>query len=115
MDTVYYLPGCDTCRKILASLPPHSLEMRDIKKQPLTALEVDALKALSGSYEALFSRQSQQYKALGLKDKQLSESDYRQHLLEHYTFLKRPVFVIGKQIYIGNKPDNVARVVAALS
>ncbi|NMH26624.1 arsenate reductase family protein [Flavobacterium silvaticum] len=116
MDTiVYYMASCDTCRKILASLPKNNLQLRDIKQQPLTGSEVDALKNLAGSYEALFSRKAQLYKSLGLKDKKLTEPDYRKYLLEHYTFLSRPVFVIGGIIFIGNRPENVAKVIEALS
>lgn len=114
MDIVYYLPTCDTCRKILASLPGNNLVLHDIKKQPLTEAEVDRMKALAGSYEALFSRKAQLYKSRGLKDQNLSEADYKKLILEHYTFLSRPVFIIGGRIYIGNSAANIDKVKAAL-
>jgi arsenate reductase len=60
------------------------------------------MKALAGSYEALFSSTAMKYKALGLKDKTLSEDDYKNFILEEYTFLKRPVTIIDKEIFVGN-------------
>ncbi len=115
MDKVYLLSTCDTCRKIMASLPKNDLQIIDIKKDPPTAAEIDALAKLAGSYEALFSRKATLYKTYGLKDKKLSEKDFRKYLLEHYTFLSRPVFVIDGKIYIGNSKANVEHVISALS
>jgi len=114
MNIAYHLGTCDTCRKILASLPSNSLELHDIKKQPLTEQEVDHMKNLAGSYEALFSRKAQLYKSRGLKDQQLSEDQYRNLILEHYTFLSRPVFIIENTIFIGNSAKTIEAVHAAL-
>ena len=65
------------------------------------------MKALAGSYEALFSRRSQQYKVKGLKGKTVTEKDYRRLILEEYTFLKRPVVISGEQIFIGSEAKTV--------
>jgi len=78
--------------------------LREIKSEPITAKELDAMKALAGSYEALFSRVAMKYRSLGLNTKTLSEKDYRKHILEEYTFLKRPVMVVDGRIHIGNAP-----------
>ena len=43
-----------------------------------------------------------------LKNKMLQEADYRQYILEHYTFLKRPVLVIEDKIFVGNSPKTIA-------
>jgi arsenate reductase len=58
---------------------------------------------MAGSYEALFSRRAMKYKEWGLKDKPLTEKDYRDLILQEYTFLKRPVVVNGKKIFIGSE------------
>ncbi|HEU0137386.1 MAG TPA: ArsC/Spx/MgsR family protein [Flavobacterium sp.] len=115
MDTIYYLASCDTCRKIIKSLPKNNLVFHDIRQQPISPVELDALKELAGSYEALFSKKAQMYKSMNLKSQNLTEDDYRKYLLEHYTFLSRPVFVIGGQIYIGNSQKNITNVHSALS
>ena len=116
MDKIYYLASCDTCRKIIKSLPKdHKLVFHDIKQDPITVEELEQMHELSGSYEALFSKKAQLYKSLGLKDKNLTEADFKKYLLEHYTFLSRPVFIIDGKIYIGNSPKNIHEVITVLS
>lgn len=116
MNVIYYLASCDTCRKIIKSLPKdNDLVFHDIKQDPITVEELEAMHALSGSYEALFSRKAQLYKSLDLKNQSLTEADYKRYILEHYTFLSRPVFIIDGKIYIGNNQNNIAAVIKALS
>lgn len=64
--------------------------------------QLDEMKELAGSYEALFSKRAIKYKELGLKNKALTERDYRQLILDEYTFLKRPVIIEGSHIFIGS-------------
>jgi arsenate reductase len=56
----------------------------------------------TGSYEALFSRRAMKYKSMRLADKNLSENDYKNLILDEYTFLKRPVIVVGDKQFVGN-------------
>ena len=114
MDKIYYLASCDTCRKIIKSLPKGILlEFHDIKQNPITIQELEEMKTLSGSYEALFSKKAQLYKSMDLKNKSLTEDDFKKYLLEHYTFLSRPVFIINDKIYIGNTQQNMLKVMKA--
>ncbi len=116
MDTIYYLASCDTCRKIIKALPStEKLKFHDIKQDPLTEVEIDKMKDLAGSYEELFSKKAMLYKSMGLKDRNLTEADFKKYLLEHYTFLKRPVFIISDKIYIGNSQKNIIEATAALN
>ena len=39
---------------------------------------------------------------MDLKNQILSETDYKQYILDEYTFLKRPVFILNNEIFIGN-------------
>ena len=107
MHKIYTLSTCDTSRKILKPIVLTDFIVKDIKKESITSDELDELKKLAGSYEALFSRRSRSYIALGLKEKKLSEEDYRNYILEDYTFLKRPVVLVGDEIFIGNSKKNV--------
>jgi arsenate reductase len=61
------------------------------------------MKTMAGSYEALFSRRALKYKEWNLKDKTLTENDYRNYILEEYTFLKRPVVIFNDKIFIGSE------------
>lgn len=91
------------------------LVFHDIKQDPITVAELEEMHSLSGSYEALFSKKAQLYKSMDLKNKSLTEDDFKKYLLEHYTFLSRPVFIINDQIYIGNSQQNIIQVLKALS
>lgn len=115
MKKFYTLSTCDTSKRIMKELElPSDVEIIDIKKQPVTAEELDAMYRSAGSYEALFNKRSQLYKQRRLKEKQLSEADIRDLILEHYTFLRRPVLVIDDQVYAGNSKKTVAEAKSAL-
>lgn len=115
MNKIYYLASCDTCRKIIKGLPKkNNLAFHDIKQNPITIEELEEMQRLSGSYEALFSKKAILYKTLDLKNKSLSEADYKNYILEHYTFLSRPVFIINGKIYIGNSQQNMLQVMKIL-
>ncbi len=104
MKKLYYLSTCSTCQRIIKALDlPAEVEMHDIKINPISATELDHMKTLAGSYEALFSRKALKYRALGLHEQTLSEMDYRKWISEEYTFLKRPVLVWKKEIFVGNQ------------
>lgn len=115
MNKIYYISSCDTCRKIIKSLPKgNNLVFRDIKQDSLTPEELEEMYQFTGSYETLFSKKAQLYKSMNLKDKSLTEDDYKNYILEHYTFLSRPVFVIDNKVYIGGSQQNILQVMKAL-
>jgi len=87
-----------------------SWQQREIKSEPLTKNEVEAMAEMAGSFEAIFSRRSMKYRAWNLKEKSLSETDYKNYILKEYTFLKRPVIIIADDIFVGNSTKNVEAV-----
>ena len=107
MKKVFYLNTCDTCRKILGQFSLKGWELREIKKEPITKDELEEMHKRAGSYEALFSKKSTQIKLRELDIKTLGEEDFKELLLDHYTFLKRPVFLTDKEIFIGNDKANL--------
>ena len=108
LKKIYHLKTCSTCVRIIKTLDlPSDFILQDIKSEPMTATQLEALHKLSGSYEALFSKRAQRYKALGLKDQNLTEQDFKKYILDHYTFLSRPVIVFKDQIFIGNSAKTV--------
>jgi len=112
MKKFYYLSTCDTCKRIQNELVlPETVILQDIKKEPLSAQELDTLKELSGSYESLFSKRARLYKERNLKEQKLSEADFKALILEHYTFLKRPVLLWDDQIFVGNSKKVVQEAV----
>ena len=108
MKNIYYLSTCTTCDRILKELKPgKAYVMQDIKTEAITEKQIDEMKEMAGSYEALFSRIALKFRAWKLNEKKLSEKDYRKYILEEYTFLKRPVIIVGDKIFIGNAPKNI--------
>ncbi len=116
MQTIFYLKTCDTCKRIIKSLPNiEGFKLQDIKNEPITVKQLEEMHKLAGSYEALFSRRATLYKERGLKDMELTEADYKGFILEHYTFLSRPVIVDGENIFIGNSKKTTEAAIAYLS
>jgi arsenate reductase len=110
MHKVYHLSSCSTCQKIIRELglAEKGFDMQDIKQENISAKELDAIKEKVGSYEALFSRRAMKFRGMGLDKLVLTEQDYRQHILEEYTFLKRPVILIGDAVFVGNAKATTA-------
>ena len=103
MKKIYHLATCSTCIRIIKALnPDDSVVLQDIKTEKMTESQLAEMKDLAGSYEALFSRRAMKYKSLGLKNKNLGEDDFKKYILEEYTFLKRPVIIVDKEIFVGN-------------
>ncbi len=115
MKTIFYLKTCNTCMRILKEInAPSTFVLQDIKAQPITVSQLELLHELAGSYEALFSKRAKLYKERDLKNKTLTEDNYKALLLEHYTFLKRPVIVNNNAIFIGNSTKTVQLAKATL-
>ena len=108
MKKIYYLKTCSTCIRILKELNVATeVEVQDIKTQAITENQLNQMKKMAGSYEALFSRKAMKYRKWNLHEKVLSEQDYKFYILEDYTFLKRPVIMNQDTIFIGNSNETV--------
>lgn len=113
MKKIYHLSTCSTSQRIIREIGPQGFVLQDIKTDKITPEQLDAMAKKAGSYEALFSRKALKYRAMGLHEKQLSEQDYRQLILDEYTFLKRPVIEIDGRLFVGNAKSTVAAAKAA--
>ena len=107
MKKIYYLKTCDTCKRILKSIPLNNFILQDIKSNPITVVQLEEMYSISGSYDKLFSKRAKKYKAMDLKNQTVTEEDMKQLILQEYTFLKRPVIIINSAIYIGNSKENI--------
>lgn len=116
MKKIYHLSTCDTCRKILKEIEPsQAFILQDIKNEPLTEEQLDEMEHLAGSYEALFSKRARLYKERNLKNENLTEPKFKELILEHYTFLKRPVIINNDEIFVGNSRKTVEAAKKALN
>ena len=109
MKKVYFLQTCDICRRILKEVNLEGFERQEIKANPVTVSQLEEMYSFSNSYEALFNKRAKKYKAMGLKNELITEKEYRQFILDEYTFLKRPVFIVGNDIFIGNSKKEIDR------
>ena len=104
MKKIYHLSSCSTCQRIIKELElvDRGFQSQDIKTDNIEAYVLDNLVKEYGSYEALFSRRALKFRVMGLHEKDVSEKEFRELVLSEYTFLKRPVMLIGESSFIGN-------------
>lgn len=115
-NQIFYLKTCDTCKKIISQINDlKSFELIDIKENPLTVRQLESLYHKTTSFESLFSKRAKLYKERDLKNEILTENDIKNLILEHYTFLSRPVIVYNNQIFIGNSPKTVAQMLETVN
>ena len=107
MKKVYFLQTCDTCRRILKEINLDGFEKHEIKANPLTVSQLEEMYSFSNSYEALFNKRAKKYKSMGLKSELITEKEYKQFILDEYTFLKRPVIIFNDNIFVGNSKKTI--------
>jgi arsenate reductase len=116
MNKIYHLANCNTCQRIIAEVSPLTqFELQNIREEKITPSQLDELAKAVGSYEALFSRKALKFRAMGLHEQTLTETDYRKLILQEDTFLKRPVIVIGKKVFVGNAKKTIEEVKSVLT
>lgn len=115
MKKIYHLATCQTCQKIIAQTKPgKDFVLQNIKEEKITPQQLDEMKKSAGSYDALFTKRSMKFRLWNLQNKELTEKDKRDLILKEYTFLKRPVFVIGHEIFIGNSKITIESIKKAI-
>lgn len=115
MKKAYFLSTCSTCQKIINQINDlDSFDLQDIKTNKISVAQIEEMKKLAGSYESLFSRRALKYRSLGLNEMNLTEVDYKKYILEEYTFLKRPVFIVNGYIFIGNSKKEIEKLLSKI-
>jgi len=110
----YILNSCNTCQRIVKEVGWEG-PLQNIKETNLDAKTLDYIADQSGGYEKVFSRRAMKYRSQGLNEMTLTEQDYRKYILEEYTFLKRPVFIVDGDVFVGNTKAVVAALKERLS
>ncbi len=105
MKKIWYLSTCDTCRRILneiggqEALREKGFEFYDLKNNPISKEDLELLQEKSGmKYEELFNKRSKQYS----KDMFYIDEEFKEGILQEYTFLKRPIISYENQFFVGN-------------
>jgi len=108
MKVVFYLKSCNTCTRIIKEIKlDSSFVFREIKSNPLTLKEIEMIHDLSKNYESIFNKRAKIFTEKKLKNVTLTELEYKNYILENYTFLKRPVIITDQKIFIGNSKKNI--------
>jgi len=113
MRKAYILNSCSTCQRIIKEIN-WTDDIQNIKEKNIDAKTLDKLHKSIGSYEGLFNKRAMKYRSMGLNEMDLSEKDFRKYILEEYTFLKRPVFIIDDKVFAGNAKKTVEAIKEAM-
>ena len=114
-NKIYHLANCGTCQRIIAEVGDTSkFQKINIKESNIPEADLDFIAEQLGGYEAVFSKRAMKYRSMGLNEMTLSEADYKRYILEEYTFLKRPVFIVDDVAFAGNSKKVVASIKEAI-
>ena len=119
MKKIYHLKTCDTNKRILKEIKAviseekfNKFTFQEIKTESITVSQLEEMYAFTKSYEALFNKRAKRYKLL--KDNNLNEQDFKQLILDEYTFLKRPVIIFDDEIFVGNSKKEIEKLITTL-
>ena len=86
---------------------PDGLEKIDLKKAPITSIQLDYLRSLVSNYRELLNSRSLILRKRNIRANELSETQIRTLILEHYALLRRPILIYDEHIFVGNNPSVV--------
>lgn len=102
--TFYWLPNCSTCQKAFGWLERRGVKVttiRDIKQDSLLRKEIEDLAKMLGGPAELFSKRAIKYREMKLNEREVPAAEMLDLMTDEYTFLKRPIMVIGKRATAG--------------
>lgn len=105
MKKIWYLSTCSTCIRIMDELNinTQNFELVDIKNNPINIKDLELIqKNLNCSYEDLFNKRAIKYNKSNLKQELKTDLDFKNAILNEYTFLKRPIIQINNKFFLGN-------------
>ena len=107
MIQVYGIKNCNKVRDTFSWLEENDIEYEfiDLKKEPLKRDELQSLANQIG-LDVLVNKRGMKWRQLGLKDKDLSDKELFNVLLENQTMIKRPVLVRDQAILVGYDEDS---------
>lgn len=107
---IYHNPQCSKSRQAKALLEEHGVEPEVVEylKGSLSAEKIsEVIAMLDLSPRDVMRKGEQAYKDLGLKDKNRSDEELIQAIVDHPILLERPIVVSGGKAVIGRPPENV--------
>lgn len=115
MKRIYYLSTCQTCMKILAKLQTQNAELINLKQKNVSPEDLDMMYQRTGSYESMFNKRAQKWKSLPESERPQSDEQFRELILNEYTFLKRPAVIADGEIALGNDNASVVKMIELIN
>lgn len=111
-----HIAGIKNCNKIRDTkkwMEEHDVEFEfiDIKKDPLSRDELKELELKVG-LDVLVNRRGRKWRDLGLADKDLTDEELFEQLLEHQTMIKRPVLLKDESVLVGYDEESFEAFIA---
>jgi len=111
---IYHNPRCSKSRDTLALLKARGIEPQVVLylEQPPSVAEIKAVLGKLGLSDAraLMRKGEDEYKALGLDDKSLSQDALIAAMAEYPRLIERPIVIHGERAAIGRPPEKVLEV-----
>jgi Spx/MgsR family transcriptional regulator len=106
MLKVYGIKNCNKVRDTFKWLENNDIEYEfiNLKKEPLSEAKLDEFVHKVG-LDVLINKRGMTWRNLGLKDKDLSEDELFDVLLENQTMIKRPVLEQDDAVLVGYDED----------
>lgn len=111
-----HIAGIKNCNKIRDTkkwMEEHDVEFEfiDIKKDPLSRDELKELEFKVG-LDVLVNRRGRKWRDLGLADKDITDEELFEQLLEHQTMIKRPVLLKDESVLVGYDEESFGAFIA---
>ena len=115
MKKIYHLKTCSTNVKILKQLNLDGVELINIKEEPILAKDLEFAAEKLGGYDDLFSKRAMKYREYGLNEKDLTDKEKKEWIMKEYTFLKRPLVIVGDKVFTGSAKAQIEGMKEALN
>ncbi|WP_421774313.1 arsenate reductase family protein [Gracilimonas sp.] len=114
--TMLHIAGIKNCDKIRDTkkwMEEHNVEYEfiDVREEPLTRDELKELEFKVG-LDVLLNKRGRKWRDLGLADKDLSEEELFEQLLEHQVMIKRPVLIKDESVLVGYDEESFEAYIA---
>lgn len=111
--TLYHNPRCSKSRSALQLLEDRGLSPTIVRylETPLSAEQLQALLDKLGIRARQLLRTGEdEYKALGLSDPQLTDTQLIAAMASQPKLIERPILVVGDNAVIGRPPENILEI-----